>query len=486
MSLQNNWELMIQPFLEAYMHSEWSKSQKNWVTYELKSRDVETRFFTCEQLIQRQRRKGFLQRIVIIIHQSASNTVKNSQSVPKKATERRDGGPSCTPTEIISKINFDAKTSTEMILFGNDKTLKIKEGIIQVQETAGQKCKETHESTFCAILIEDGDNLTAKEKLWIPEMKLIQESTQETRKNTNVKIKQSASNNVKNAQSVSKKPTEREDGAPYSDTSTEMNCNTKTSTCIIEYDHDETLEIKEGIIKGHQSASKNAKNFQNVPKKSTERKDGGPSCTPTEISSKMNSNAKTSSCIIVYDNDETLEIKEGIIQAPETTVEECNEIYESTFCAVYIEENDNLTPKEKLWIEEMKQIQESTQETGKDYKCEKCAKTYKWKRSLTAHQKFGCDVVPKFKCKLCEKRFKRQYDLNNHVHRMHQKTNSKKSNFRHTCDKCFQSYCSVTALSRHRRLSHAAVIPQFFCDICGIKMNRKSNLVAHIATRHSK
>jgi len=34
------------------------------VSYELKLGDVERRFFTCEQLIQRQQRKGFLHRIV--------------------------------------------------------------------------------------------------------------------------------------------------------------------------------------------------------------------------------------------------------------------------------------------------------------------------------------------------------------------------------------------------------------------------------------
>jgi len=35
------------------------QKQGNWMPYELKLRDVEKRFFTCEQLIQRQR-KGFL------------------------------------------------------------------------------------------------------------------------------------------------------------------------------------------------------------------------------------------------------------------------------------------------------------------------------------------------------------------------------------------------------------------------------------------
>jgi len=40
------------------------QKQGNWVLYELKSKDVERRFFTCEQLIQRQQRKGFLHRIM--------------------------------------------------------------------------------------------------------------------------------------------------------------------------------------------------------------------------------------------------------------------------------------------------------------------------------------------------------------------------------------------------------------------------------------
>jgi len=40
------------------------QKQENWMPYELKPRDVERRFFTCEQLIQRQQKKGFLHRIV--------------------------------------------------------------------------------------------------------------------------------------------------------------------------------------------------------------------------------------------------------------------------------------------------------------------------------------------------------------------------------------------------------------------------------------
>jgi len=35
------------------------QKQGKWMPYELKSKDFERRFFTCEQLIQRQQRKGF-------------------------------------------------------------------------------------------------------------------------------------------------------------------------------------------------------------------------------------------------------------------------------------------------------------------------------------------------------------------------------------------------------------------------------------------
>ena len=40
------------------------QKQENWVPYELKPRNVERRFFTCEMLLARHKRKGFLHRII--------------------------------------------------------------------------------------------------------------------------------------------------------------------------------------------------------------------------------------------------------------------------------------------------------------------------------------------------------------------------------------------------------------------------------------
>ncbi|GJQ67518.1 hypothetical protein Trydic_g5147 [Trypoxylus dichotomus] len=41
------------------------QKQRNSMAYELKTRDVERRLFACEQLLERQRRKGFLHRFTI-------------------------------------------------------------------------------------------------------------------------------------------------------------------------------------------------------------------------------------------------------------------------------------------------------------------------------------------------------------------------------------------------------------------------------------
>ena len=68
------------------------QKQGNWMPYELKSKDVERRFFTCEQLIERQQRKGFLHRIVtgdgysMTIPRRKKYYAKPGQSLPSTST----------------------------------------------------------------------------------------------------------------------------------------------------------------------------------------------------------------------------------------------------------------------------------------------------------------------------------------------------------------------------------------------------------------
>jgi len=57
------------------------QKQGNWMPYELKPRDIERRFFTCEQLIQRQQRKDFLHQIVTEMRSRYSTTTPRRKNI---------------------------------------------------------------------------------------------------------------------------------------------------------------------------------------------------------------------------------------------------------------------------------------------------------------------------------------------------------------------------------------------------------------------
>ena len=85
--------------------------------YELKLRDVERRFFTCEQLIQRQQRKGFLHRIVTgdekwIFYDNSKKKkyyAKPDQSLPALSTLTSTPRPNIHGSKIMLCIWWDQK-----------------------------------------------------------------------------------------------------------------------------------------------------------------------------------------------------------------------------------------------------------------------------------------------------------------------------------------------------------------------------------------
>jgi len=92
-----------------------TQKQGNWVPYELKPRDIERRFFTCEQLIQRQQRKDFLQRIVTgnekwIFYNNPKKKkyyAKPGQSLPSTSTSTSQ--PNIHDSKIMLCIWWDQK-----------------------------------------------------------------------------------------------------------------------------------------------------------------------------------------------------------------------------------------------------------------------------------------------------------------------------------------------------------------------------------------
>ncbi len=53
------------------------------------------------------------------------------------------------------------------------------------------------------------------------------------------------------------------------------------------------------------------------------------------------------------------------------------------------------------------------------FKCTKCQRSYKNRKSLIKHVKYSCDLVPRFQCTQCNHRFKRKSDLRKHLTDLH-------------------------------------------------------------------
>ncbi|XP_033209852.1 zinc finger protein 43-like isoform X2 [Belonocnema kinseyi] len=229
----------------------------------------------------------------------------------------------------------------------------------------------------------------------------------------------------------------------------------------IEYCNDETLEIKEEIMKGNSNSD-----ITKTRRRSTRGR-------------VLNLQRERS-------NDEALEIKEEIIENQGTSDQTRIKKYDANFCAVYIRETADLAVIKQLPTHKKQRIQESEQEAEKKNQCKKCARSYRYKQDLERHKKLECEKPPQFKCKFCDKRFKQKCHMDAHVGRVHHKINLKTSVLSYNCDKCFRSYTLLKNLYRHKRLDHSEVKRQFICDFCGHKANQKSHLSSHISSRHLK
>lgn len=100
----------------------------NWLPHELTPRDVERRFFTCEQLLQRQKRKGFLHRIVT----GDEKWIHYDNPTPKKYRARR-GEP--RPSTSTSTPKQDIHGSKVMLCIWWDQKGVIYYELLQPNET---------------------------------------------------------------------------------------------------------------------------------------------------------------------------------------------------------------------------------------------------------------------------------------------------------------------------------------------------------------
>ncbi|CAD1476574.1 unnamed protein product, partial [Heterotrigona itama] len=128
------------------------------------------------------------------------------------------------------------------------------------------------------------------------------------------------------------------------------------------------------------------------------------------------------------------------------------------------------------------------------FTCYKCGKRYTWTDSLTRHLREGCGKLPRHKCTLCGRKFKRRDYLLRHENNVHKAekcivlsaycgSDYYKRLGRHFCSNCGKEYRWMQSLVRHER-EECGKEPQHSCPVCGMKIRHRWMLKKHLINVH--
>ena len=119
------------------------------------------------------------------------------------------------------------------------------------------------------------------------------------------------------------------------------------------------------------------------------------------------------------------------------------------------------------------------------YQCANCEKKFKTELYLNNHMKFIHDTAVNLscKCKICEKPFKSKRHLQSHNSRMHT-IRSAEDEKRYQCSTCKNKFKNSDILNKHIEAVHED--KKWRCDICYKPFSRKSHLELHVKRIHEK
>ncbi|KAK9502420.1 hypothetical protein O3M35_011202 [Rhynocoris fuscipes] len=116
---------------------------------------------------------------------------------------------------------------------------------------------------------------------------------------------------------------------------------------------------------------------------------------------------------------------------------------------------------------------------GNKHQCPDCFRSYKQKGHMIAHRKYECGKEPQFQCPLCSYRSKQKSQLKRHISLKHWGPANK-----HQCPDCFRSYKHKGHMMAHRKYE-CGKEPRFLCPHCTFRTKTRSNLMSHIACKHT-
>ena len=105
------------------------------------------------------------------------------------------------------------------------------------------------------------------------------------------------------------------------------------------------------------------------------------------------------------------------------------------------------------------------------FPCDHCEKTFLSRKYLLEHKRY---LELNVSCKICEKKFARNRDLEPHMNRVHPDELSKS----HQCNICLKILRSSETLKYHERQNHRE--PEAQCNTCSKKFSTKKNFELHM------
>jgi len=108
---------------------------------------------------------------------------------------------------------------------------------------------------------------------------------------------------------------------------------------------------------------------------------------------------------------------------------------------------------------------------AKPFSCRHCSKEFVWHTQLKMHRLKSHNEGTWFTCHICQKKFSRKHDLNQHM-QQHEGVKS------YVCDECPKRFFTVYEMKRHQPLH--SDYRKFSCFLCDARFKRKYEVERHL------
>lgn len=154
------------------------------------------------------------------------------------------------------------------------------------------------------------------------------------------------------------------------------------------------------------------------------------------------------------------------------TCEECGKEFEQTTA---------LNSHRNSHYKDTQHIQTDVLNSDTPMTCHICKERFRNNKELRAHKDKEHEILRKFMCDICGKKYKRKENLKDHIFMAHERDPSKDF---FPCPTCGKALASQRSLRFHLRFAHTDAKP-CVCEICGYSTKQLGNLAFHMRNTHS-